>query len=86
MAPVIQGIANGLSQTLGPLEKLLLVGGCAGDIVFVHATGAQKAPFVMVAPQPDLGDVFKPAVLIDFLRIDVAVIVDDRHIFCVVKI
>lgn len=47
---------------------------------FLDAVGADLAPFIMVAAEPDLGDIVKFAVFIDFLRVDVAVVVDDRHL------
>ena len=36
----------------------------------------------MVAPQPDLRNIFKFTILCDLLRIDMAMIVDDRQLFC----
>ena len=38
----------------------------------------------MVAAQPYLSDVVEFAVLVDFLRIDVAVIIHDRHLLRIV--
>ena len=79
VAPVIQGIADSLSQHLRVLFKLFPVRGIAGDILFRHPCGPHQAPFIVVSAQPHLGDVFIPDILPDFLRAQMAVIIDDRH-------
>ena len=80
MAPVIERVADGQLQRFRPLLELFAVGRAARDVIFIHAVGAHLAPFVMVAAQPDLRDVVEFAVFADLLRIDVAVIVEDRHV------
>ena len=86
MAPVVQGIADGAREDLRVLLKLLAVGGVAGDVLLLHAARAQQAPLVMVAAQPDLRDVGEAAVLVDLLRAQVAVVVQDGHVRGVVVV
>ena len=78
MAPVVDGVADGLAQHLGKLQELIMVGGLlAGDVFLRHAGGAHEAPLVMIAAQPDLGNVVITDVFPDFLRVQMAVVVDD---------
>ena len=79
MAPMIQGVPDGQGQCLGPLLELLPIGCVAGDIFLVHAEGAHEPPLVVVAPQPDLGDVLELPVLVDLPGDQMAVVVDDGH-------
>ena len=78
MAPVVQRVADELWHGLCPGLELLPVRAVAGHILLVHAVGTHLAPY--------LCDGVKLAVLIDFLRIDVAVIVKYRHILCKIMI
>ena len=80
MAPMVHGVSDGTRQSLGKFLEFLPVRRIARNVLFLHAVGAHHTPFVMVAAQPHLGDVLKPAVLEDLPRADVAVIVDDGHI------
>ena len=81
MAPVIQGIADCLLQRLRPFLEFFPVGRVSCNIVFLHTIGTHLTPFVMVAAQPYLRDIFKFPVLRNFLRIDMAVIIQYRHFF-----
>ncbi len=83
---MVQRVADELWHGLCPGLELLPVRAVAGHILLVHAVGTHLAPLVMVAAQPYLCDGVKLAVLIDFLRIDVAVIVKYRHILCKIMI
>ena len=80
VAPVIQGVADRQRQGLGPGLELLAVGGVAGDLALVDAEAPHEPPLVVVAAQPDLRDVLKAPVLINLLRAQVAVVVDDGAI------
>lgn len=80
MAPMVHGVSDSTRQSLGKFLEFLPVRRVARNVLFLHAVGAHHTPFVMVAAQPHLGDVLKPAVLEDLPRADVAVIVDDGHI------
>ena len=79
VGPVVQGVANQVGHGLGPLLKFFGGGGVAGDVVLGHAAGAHGPPLVVVAAQPDLRNGVVALVLVDFLGVDVAVIVDDGH-------
>ena len=70
----------------GKLLELLPVGSVASDVLFLHTVGAHNAPLVVVAAQPDLGDVVKAAVFVNFLGIDMAVVVQNGHLGCVLMI
>ena len=85
MTPVVQRIADQLRQSLRPFLEFLPVCSIAGNIFFVYAVGTHLTPFIMVAAQPYLSDVVEFAVLVDFLRIDVAVIIHDRHLLRIVE-
>ena len=99
VAPGIHRVANGHFQRLGKLLEALAVGLVAGDVLLRHAVGTHDAPLIVVAEiivgpvgqhlmaaQPNLGDVLKAAVLIDLLRRNVAVIVDDGQVRRVVMV
>jgi hypothetical protein len=51
----------------------------AGDIFFGDAVGAHDAPLVVVATQPNLGDVLKTDIFIDLLGIQMTVVIVDGH-------
>ena len=76
--PVVQGVADGLADHLGPLAEFLVVAGVAGDVLLLHAGAAHQTPLVVVAAQPHLGNVLIAQVVPDLLGADVAVVVDDR--------
>ena len=93
VAPGIHRVADGHFQALGKLLEALAVGLVAGDILLGHAVGTHHAPLVVVtevvvaavgqdlmAAQPDLRNILKTAVLINFLRGNMAVIVDDGQL------
>ena len=81
MAPVIERISDSSLQCLRPFLELLTVSSLPGDVFFIHTIGAHQTPFIVVSAQPYLCDVLELSVLRDFLRIDVAVIVQNRR-FC----
>ncbi|MMZ67073.1 hypothetical protein D1872_296180 [compost metagenome] len=47
---------------------------------FRHSVSTHQPPFVMVTGKPGFGQVAKRLIFVDFLRVEVAVIIDDRHI------
>ena len=79
VAPLKDRVTHATAQSLGPLLELLASRGIAGDEALVDAVGAHQAPLVVVAAQPDLGDVLEALVIPDLLGRDVAVVVDDGH-------
>ena len=80
VAPLKNGVANATLQGLRPLLELLASRGVTGDKALVHAVGTHKAPLVVVAAQPDLGDGFKTLVLENLLGGNMAVIVNNGHV------
>ena len=80
MAPMVQRIADGLFQRLRPFLKLFPVAGIPSNVALIHAVGAHLAPLIMVPSQPNLRNIVKLPVLINFLRTDMAVIINNRHI------
>ena len=78
--PVIQRIADQVGHGLRPLLELLRRRRVPRDILLRHPAGAHGTPLVVVSSQPHLRDAVVPLVLIDLHRIDVAVVVDDRHL------
>ena len=82
-----------ISKALGKLLKALTIRLVTGDVLLGHAVGAHHAPLVVVAEivvaavgqhlmaaQPDLRDVLKAAVLINFLRGNMAVVIHDGQL------
>ena len=88
VAPVVHGVADGHLYGLSELLQPLQPGLGAGDIVLADAIGAHEPPLVVVtevgavgilAAKPHLGQVVEPAVLVDLLRGNVAVVVHQRE-------
>ena len=88
VAPVVHGVADGHLQRLGELHEALKGGLGTGHILLGHPVGAHDPPLVVIAevgavgvlaPQPQLDQIVEPAVLIDLLGGDVAVVVHQRH-------
>ena len=81
MSPVVQGVPDGPGQRFRKSLELHPVGGTAGDFLLRYAVGANQPPFVVVAAQPDLGDIVKPPVLRNVPGVDMAVIIHNGHFF-----
>ena len=75
MAPVIQWVADQFRHCLSPCLEFLSVCAVAGNVFLINTVRTHLTPFVMVAAQPYLGNVFKLTVFIDLLWVDMAVIV-----------
>ena len=95
VAPVVHGVADGHFQRLSQLQETLVRGLVAGNIILRDAVGTHHAPLVVVAcvgavgllaAQPNLYDVVEAAVLVDLLGVQVAVIVTQGHLGCVVVV
>lgn len=78
MRPVIERITERVRNSFGPREKFVVRAGVAGDEFFRDAVGPHRAPFVMVAFEPDFKKVFELAVARDVARRNVAMIIEDR--------
>ncbi len=79
VTPVMQGIADRFSQNLSVFLKLFPVRGIAGNIFLRHSRRPHQTPLIVIAAQPHLGDIFVPDILPDFLRAQMAVVINDRH-------
>ncbi len=93
IAPVVHRVADGHFERLCQLCELDKRICAAGYLVFARAVGTHQSPFVMIseicavrvsAAEPDFRDVVVAAVFIDLLRGDVAVIIDDRQVLCII--
>ena len=90
---MVHGIPDRHLQCFNKLEKALIVRSVAGNIILTHPIGAHHTPFIMIpeiasirllSSQPYLGQVVKAAVFIDLFRIDVAVVIHQRHMLRIV--
>jgi len=79
VGPVVERVADDPGDGLGPLEELLPVGCLAGDVAFGHAGRPHEPPLVVVAGQPDFGQVAESVIVGDLGRGQVAVVIEDRH-------
>ena len=84
--PDVDGIAHQLGQNFGKLHVLFVVAGVTGDVLLVDAKGAHTAPLVVVAAQPHLAQIFKLLVLGDLHGLQMAMIIDDRHMLCILVV
>ena len=86
MTPVIQRITDCFLKRLCPFLELFAIRSTAGDVIFIHTIGTHLAPFVMVTAQPYLCDIFKLSVFRNLLRINMAVVVQNRNLCCKIVI
>ena len=84
--PDVDGIAHQLGQNFGKLHVLFVVAGITGDVLLVDAKGAHTAPLVVVAAQPHLAQIFKLLVLGDLHGLQMAMVIDDRHMLCILVV
>ena len=79
--PVVQRVAHGIGNGLGPFLELFPVGSVlACTVAFVYAVGTHGAPLVVVASEPDFGQRTELVVVGHHLGDEVAVVVDNRHL------
>ena len=87
MCPVIQRIADSPWQCFRKfLEFLTRRGLLARDIFFLHTIGTDHAPLIVVAAEPYLGNIPEAVIFCDLPWTDMAMIVDDRHLCCMLMI
>ena len=84
MSPVIQRVADCLTDTFSPFQEFLFIGSVSCNELLIYTAGTHEAPFVMIAAKPYLGNIVEFAVICYFCRIDVAVIVKNRCFFSIV--
>ena len=73
-------IADRQRQHLAEGAEFFLVRALAGDEFLGHARGAHQTPFVVVARQPQLGDIAEGLARGDFALLQVRVVIDDRQV------
>ncbi len=92
---MVHGVADGHFNGFDKLHEFLEGIAHTGDVEFVHTVGAHNAPLVVVAgegavgiftAQPNLGQVIEATVLVDFLRIQMAMIVSQGHLAGIVVV
>ena len=86
MTPVIQRISDGALQSLRPFLEFLPVGRISCNIALFDSIRTHLTPFVMVAAHPYLGNIIKLSVFCDFLRTDMTVVIQNRHLCCILMI
>ena len=75
---MIKRVAQRVRNGFGPSEKLVPRRNIAGAKFFRNAIRPHRAPFIMVAFEPDFEEVVEPAVARDVAWRDVAVIIKNR--------
>ena len=83
---MVERVADEVRHGFGVGLEFFARAGIAGDEAFGDAEGAQAAPFVVVAFEPDGGKVGELAVRGDVRRRQVAVVVVDGLVFGVVVV
>jgi hypothetical protein len=81
MCPVVERIAERVRDGARPCDEFVVRRGAAGAVFFIHAVAAHRAPFVMVAFEPDFKEVTELAVGGDILGRDVAVVIEAANLW-----
>ena len=74
---MVERIAQGMRDCLGPHTELFERIRVTGAVALIDTVGPHRAPFVMVALEPDLEQILKLSVVGDIVRRQVAVVVED---------
>ena len=77
VGPVVQGIAQRVRYRLSPGQELVAGAGYAGDLAFSYAVGPHGPPLIVIAVQPNPGDILEFLVTGNFIRRQMAVIIND---------
>ena len=85
---MIERVSNEHRHRFSPLLELFTIRLVACDVLLRYAVCSHLTPLIMVSAEPYLENVVELSVLCDFLRIDMAVVVEDRCILgvCVVEL
>ena len=78
---MVKRVAQRVRHGRAPGVEFLARGGVAGDEALRDAVGAERAPFVVIAPEPDLGEVGEAVVVGDLRGRQMAVVIVDRFVF-----
>jgi hypothetical protein len=79
MRPVIERIAKARFHRLRPGLKFFLVRSVSGNQGFADPISPHGSPFIVVARKPQLGDIIKGLVFINFFGIEMAVVINNRQ-------
>ena len=80
MAPMVEGVAQQVGHDAREGVELLPVGRVPGTKALSNAVRAHLAPLVVVAVEPDLGDVLPVGVPRDLRRRQVGMKIDNRQL------
>ena len=86
MCPVIKRIPHRIWNCFRPFLELLIAAASTGYEFFRNSVSTHRAPFVVVASEPYLGEILELVVVGNHLWDEVAVVVDDRHVLCALMI
>ena len=87
VGPVVKRVTHRIGNRLGPLLKLLPVGRIlARAIALIDTVRTHGAPLVVVTLEPDLREVVELVVRSHILGDQVAVVVNDRHLGCMLMV
>ena len=86
VGPVVEGVADEKREGLRPLLPFLKPVCRARDVLLGNAVGAHLAPFVVVTAKKQVVSIAELVIVRDHLRLQVAVVVDDRQVLCVIVI
>ena len=86
VGPVVKRIPHCVRNSLCPLLEFLVTASRACDEFFRHSVPSHCSPLVVVPAKPYFCKILELVVIRDHLWNEVAVVVDDRHLFCALMI
>ena len=81
LRPVVKRISESRTERFAICDEFIVIARAARYQFFRYAVIAHQPPFVVIAAEPDFGDIVKPFVFQNLLFRKVAMIVENRHIF-----
>ena len=85
MTPMIERIANSSWKSFRIFDEFFQVCRfCTGNFFFRCPIGTDEAPFIMVTAEPYFSNAAEVVIFCDFLRGNMAMVVNNRHMFCIV--
>ncbi len=86
MAPVIDRIARSPLQSGGKCGKLLKVIAVTGNQFLRYTVRAHQTPFIMIGAEPELRNGTEGYILGNLLNGNMAMIIHNRHMLCVLMV
>ena len=80
VGPVIKRVPHRVWDSLRPFLEFLVAAAVSCYVFLQNSVASERSPFVVVSTQPQLSDVAELIVVGDHLRLQVAVIVNDRQL------